>query len=87
MKWKKNRRLHVLLFLLVIFSLTVLSVAMAFAATGDKKDVTCGTFWPPEEGYYVRRNSSGIVNGMMNVIAVSYTHLDVYKRQVLGCDA
>lgn len=68
MKWKKNRRLHVLLFLLVIFSLTVLSVAMAFAATGDKKDVTCGTFWPPEEGYYVRRNSSGIVNGMMNVI-------------------
>lgn len=68
MKWKKNRNMHIFLFLLVVFSLTVFSVDIVFAETGVKKDVTGGTFWPPEEGYYVRRNASGIVDGMMNVI-------------------
>ena len=48
------------------------------------------TTTPPETTYYSQPNLSGAANARLtscatSTNAVSYTHLDVYKRQVVHC--
>ena len=52
----------------------------------NAKGVNCESIFPPEPKAIISRRMNTTRN-TLNTVAVSYTHLDVYKRQLQGLNA
>ena len=54
---------------------------------GSLKDLTLGTALTDDDGNWMQIYDVPVYLGSHYFIPVSYTHLDVYKRQLLSCKA
>ena len=69
----------------VAFSVSAVAVS-AFAATEEKAVVVGNESLKPNEVVEVLQSTAGGNPMMVGLMPVSYTHLDVYKRQPQGAE-